>query len=185
MKKFLRKNLLLVIALLLPIALIVSVALGPYVFSLYLSTNYNFVYSLCETYPPDSWPPLEFSCSEYKNQVYYIENNKLYYDEEKLQSESKHYKIDFFLYNANNGKSKKLTEKELYSLRLIEGRTSPDGAYIVEKVKSKTFFWYQHYYSVYYLEKEGRSRKIVDDRGYVYKDQFEPVGWVLRDKVES
>lgn len=189
MKEDKRKNLLLVSAFSLPVILIVSVVLGMYAFSGSVSTEYNFVYSICD----DLRSNYGRGCSQYVNTKYYIDNNKFrddgYYnnlvaEEDKLDvpPNPRDYKISFFLYDAENNKSRTLAEKELYSLSFVEGIASPEGVYVSRERKSEVFGSSSY---GYYLKKEGNYKKIniINISNGFYDDRFEFIGWVLPGNV--
>jgi len=73
MKEFIKKNFAILLAFILPILLIVIVALSSYLPSLFLSTNYNFVYTAC-TDGRNSYP---YYCENYLQKRYSVVDNKL------------------------------------------------------------------------------------------------------------
>ena len=73
MKDFLKKNFAIILAFLLPVALILFVALQAYLPSAFLSTQYNFVYTTCDK--GDNY--YSYRCNNYLQSLYSVEDGKL------------------------------------------------------------------------------------------------------------
>ena len=73
MREFIKKNFVILLAFTLPIALIIIVALSAYLPSLFISTDYNFIYSSCT----DSSRYYSSHCSGYLQKRYSVVDNKL------------------------------------------------------------------------------------------------------------
>lgn len=188
MKDAKRKNLLLVSAFLLPVLLFFAVVASIHLSSVPKFTDYNFIYAGCSADPSSS-----HSCEGWIDLAYYIKDNKLYDDgylyflDKSLHPEPdpKDYKINFFLYDTLSDTSRELTSKELYSLKLIDGLVSPDGAYFIKKGKNNLFGNFDRY--EYYLKNQENyhSKKInvlYIDHGRYYSGRVYLIGWVLPDK---
>src|SRR5438045_739429 len=72
MKEFIKKNFAILLAFALPVLLIVVVALTTYVPSLFIKTDYNFIYTSCT-----DGTNYYYNCNNYLTKRYVVVNNKL------------------------------------------------------------------------------------------------------------
>lgn len=197
MKEFLKKNFAIVVAFLLPILLIVIVALTTYLPSLFISTDYNFVYTSCAdggryyNYP--------YYCDSYLEKRYSVRNNKLVElpvdltidsDKNGIPDFNGKYPGRIFLHDTEKNESREISLEEAQALTLNNLLTSPDGVTVSgghDYNREGYFFPFPFSgggYSSYghYLTK-GKSKSKLNlinssDR-YYYENNFQFLGWVL------
>lgn len=187
MKNLIKDNFIILVAFLLPIALIVIIALVTYLPAIFINTNYNFVYATCNE-GEDYYP---YQCGKYLQDKYSVVDGKLVVNniDNKLYNESnnikENYKARIFLHDTQKNESREITLEEAQTLTLNSLLTSPDGITIsssYDRGADFIFFFDRDNSYDYYLTK-GRSRRKLnlinrDDR-YYYRDNFQFIGWVL------
>lgn len=192
MKEFIKKNFILLLAFLLPILLIAIVALSAYVPSLFISTNYNFIYTACT----DGNNYYRYSCDTYLQKRYVVVDSKLVVNAVDITQDlnkdgvpdfKEGYTDRIFLHDTKNNQSREITLDEAKTLTLNNLLTSPDGVTVSGKYNrngGSDFFIFGGGSSSYnyYLVKGNSSSKInlinSTDR-YYYQNNFQFVGWVL------
>lgn len=184
MNDFLRKNFALLLAFLLPIGLITAVALSMYLPSLFLSTDYDFVYTAC-TNGRNYYP---YRCDSYLKDRYAVEEGKLVQvTVETAENLDEQYVDRIFLHDTKKNESREITLEEAQTLTLNDLLTSPDGITVSSSYDRRggdVFFLFGGGTSTYgyYLTKGSSKSKInlinTDDR-YYYRDNFRFIGWVL------
>ena len=192
MKEFFKKNFAIVLAFALPIALIAIIALNTYLPSLFLSTNYNFIYSSCAegtNYHP-------YYCNDYLQKRYSAVNGKLVVnavdptqdsDEDGIPDINENYIARVFLHDTKKNESREITLEEAQTLSLNGLLTSPDGVAVSSyygKGGNNFFFIFGGGSSSYgYYLTKGKSRSklnlINHDNWNYYPDNFQFIGWVL------
>ena len=110
MKEFLKKNFVILLAFILPIALMVIVATGIYYQSLLISTDYDFIYTHTNYYDEDPFS---------------VENGKL-----RVNAIDSDCRLRIFLYDTPKNESREMTLEEAQELTLNGQLRSPDGVYI-------------------------------------------------------
>jgi len=186
MEAFIKQNLTLVLAFLLPVILIVFVALSTYLPSLFLSTNYNFVYATCAN---DDY----YNCGNYLQKRYEVAGGKLIVKEVDLTTDSdgdtipdikENYVTRLFLHDTKSNESREISLDEATGLSLSNLLTSPDGVSISSDYNHGPEFLFVFdggsSYG-YYLMKGGSKVKlnlINGDKNYYYRDNFHFIGWV-------
>jgi hypothetical protein len=193
MMGFIKKNFTLLLAFFLPVLLVLAVALSVYIPSLSLSTNYNFVYTSC-----DSGIEKAFygDCSNYLQQRYSVQDRqlteksvdpKLDSDRDGVPDINEGYVARIFLHDTEINESREITTEEAQSLTISNLLTSPDGITISSAWdRGSDFFIFGGGSSSYghYLTK-GNARKrlniINDSDRYYYRDNFQFIGWVLEE----
>lgn len=190
MKEFIKKNFAILLAFILPVALIIIVALSTYLPSLFLSTDYNFVYSSC-TEGTNYYP---YQCYNYLQKRYSLVNNKLVVnsvdpaqdsDRDGVPDIKENYTARIFLHDTKKNESREITLEEAQTLTLNDLLTSPDGVTVSSNYdRGHDFFFIFDGGSSYgYYLTKGKSRKklnlINSDNRYYYRDNFEFIGWVL------
>lgn len=192
MKEFLKKNFAVLLAFILPILLIAIVALSTYLPSLFLSTNYNFVYSACT----DGRNYYSYPCGSYLQQRYTVVNNKLVIDSpDATQDLDKNGVLDLnqkyadriFLHDTKKNESREITLAEAQALTFNSLLTSPDGITVSNYYNTNggdffSIFGGRPSTSGYYLTKGKTRSKINLINGhdqYYYLNNFEFIGWVL------
>lgn len=190
MKEFIKKNLIILIAFMLPVALITIVALSTYLPSLFLSTNYNFVYSSCT----DGRNYYSYRCDNYLQKRYTVVNNNLIVnstdptqdsDNDGIPDINENYTARIFLHDTAKNESREITLQEAQTLTLNSLLTSPDGVTVSSHYdRGADFFLIFDGGSSYgyYLTKGKNKDKLNlinrDDR-YYYRDNFQFIGWIL------
>ena len=191
MKEFLKKNFAILLAFILPIALIAIIALSTYLPSLFLSTDYNFVYSSCTdgtNYYSDR------RCDNYLQKRYSVVSNKLVVnaidqaqdsDYDGIPDINENYTARIFLHDTKKNESREITLEEAQTLTLNSLLTSPDGVTVSSNYDrgADFFFLFDGGSSYGYYLTKGKSRSKLnlinrDDR-YYYRDNFQFIGWVL------
>lgn len=191
MKEFLRKNFALLLAFLLPIVLIAIVALSSYLPSLFLSTQYNFIYSSCTNGTNYYYS----RCNDYLQKRYLVTDGKLvvksvtpYQDSDgdgKLDTGAD-YADRIFYHDTEKNESREITLAEAQTLTLNNLLTSPDGVTVSSRYDGGGggFFLFDGGPSSYgYYLTKGRSRTKINlintNDQYYYRDNFQFIGWVL------
>ncbi|MDO8518360.1 MAG: hypothetical protein Q7S26_03670 [bacterium] len=191
MKDFFKKNFAIVLAFVLPIALIAIIALSTYLPSLFLSTHYNFIYSSCTEGTNSS-----YRCNNYLQKRFSAVNGKLVVnaidpaqdsDNDKIPDINENYTARIFLHDTKKNESREITLEEAQVLSLNGLLTSPDGVTVsshYDRSGGDFFFIFGGGSSSYgYYLTKGKSRSKLnlinrDDR-YYYRDNFQFIGWVL------
>ncbi len=191
MKAFLRKNLILLVAFSLPILLIVLIALSAYIPSLFVSTNYNFVYAVCTGSSGNYYP---YRCDEYLQKRYSVVSGQLVVNEVDVTIDSDNdgvpdftedYTARLFLHDTETNESREIPLEEAQSLSLNELITSPDGVSVTSAYDSGTDFLLVFNGGSaygYYLVKGNAKRSLNllnGDSRYSYQDNFKFIGWVV------
>jgi len=190
MKEFIKKNFIVLLAFLLPVILIVVVALSAYIPSFLLKTDYNFIYTSCS----DGINRNLYSCNNYLNQLYSVENNKLAVNEINPKQDSdgdgvldidENYNARIFLHDTKKNESREVALEEAQGMMLNGLLTSPDGVTVSSDWDrgGDFFFIFDGGSSYGYYLTKGRSKSKLhlinaDDR-YYYRDNFQFIGWVL------
>ena len=192
MKEFLKKNFAIVLAFVLPVALIAIIALSTYLPSLFLSTDYNFIYSSC-TEGTNYYP---YYCNNYLQKRYSVINGKIVVnsidpvqdsDKDGVPDVNENYTARIFLHDTKKNESREITLEEAQTLSLNGLLTSPDGVTVsshYDRNGGGFFFIFGGGSSSYgYYLTKGKSRSKLnlinrDDR-YYYRDNFQFIGWLL------
>ncbi len=191
MKEFIKKNIIVILAFLLPITLIIVVALSAYIPSLFVSTDYNFIYSSCNI-PSDYYP---YQCDNYLQNRFSVVNNKLVVnpidpnqdsDKDGVRDIKENYNARIFLHNTEKNESREITIEEAQNLSLNNLLTSPDGitvsTYYDRGADFFPFFGSNSSYGHYLIKGNGKSKLNLinhDDR-YYYRNNFQFIGWILQ-----
>jgi hypothetical protein len=191
--EFLQKNFAILLAFILPIILISVVALSAYLPSLFLSTNYNFIYVSCTDgnnynylYNCDNYLKKRYSVINNKIAVYAVDSN-LDVNNNVISDTDENYVTRIFLHDTAKNESKEISFEEAQNLTLNSLLTSPDdvtvsGSY--DRSGGDFFFIFGRSSGSYdYYLTKGNSKKklnlINDTRMYYYQKNFQFLGWVL------
>lgn len=191
MKEFIKKNFAIILAFLLPIVLIAAVALSVYLPSLFISTDYNFVYALCG----DNLGHYYYNCTNYLQQLYSVQEGKLVVNtidpnldanRNNVKDINENYTIRLFLHNTEKDESREIALEEAKTYTLSNLLTSPDGVtFSLGYDRGAEFFPFFDggSSSGYYLTK-GRNRSrlnLINVGGeYYYSGRnVRFLGWVL------
>ena len=192
MKEFFKKNFAIVLAFVLPIALIAIIALSACLPSLSLSTNYNFIYSSC-TEGTNYYP---YYCNDYLQRRYSVVNGKLFVntvdpaqdsDKDGVPDINENYIARIFLHDTKKNESREIALKEAQTLSLNGLLTSSDSVTVsnyYDRGGGDFFFIFGGGSSSYgYYLTKGKSRSKLNlinrDNRYYYRDNFQFNGWVL------
>jgi len=189
--EFIKKNFALLLAFLLPVLLIVVVALTAYLPSLFVSTNYNFLYTTCVEEAQYYYP---YNCDYYLQKRYSIVNDKLVantldpnldHNNDKIPDINEYYTPHIFLHDTEKNESREITFDEAQTLTLSGLITSPDGVAVSGQYSDNSDFLifdggsssYEHYLS----KRNGRKQLniISNTHPYPSRTDFQFVGWVL------
>ena len=169
---------------------IIIVALSTYLPSLFLSTNYNFIYSSC-TEGTNYYPHY---CNNYLQKRYSVINGKIVVniidpvqdsDKDGVPDINENYTARIFLHDTKKNESREITLDETETLSLNGLLTSPDGVTVSSHYnRGGDFFIIFDGGSSYgyYLTKGNSRRKlnlINNDDRYYYRDNFQFIGWIL------
>lgn len=192
MKDFLKKNFAVLLAFILPIALITAVALSTYLPSFFLSTDYNFIYTSCT----DGRYYYSYPCNNYLQKRYLVVDNKLVLnpvdttvdsDKNGVPDFSEKYTDRIFLHDTKKNESREITLGEAQSMTLNGLLTSPDNVTVssfYDRNGGDFFFIFGGSSSSYgYYLTKGKSKSKINlinsTDQYYYQNNFQFVGWVL------
>lgn len=199
MKDLIKKNFVIILAFLLPVALIVIIALSTYLPSLFLKTDYNFVYTSCT----DGHNYYPYQCDSYLQKRYSVENNTLVQKPVDLTQDLNNdgkpdynvqtasqvllpsYTDRIFLHDTEKNESREITLEEAKKLTLNSLLTSPDGVTVSSHYsRGGDFFPFGGGSSSYgYYLTKGNSRSKINlinsSEPYYYQNNFQFIGWVL------
>ena len=182
--EFIKKNLIVILAFLLPILLIIGLAVSVYLPGFFLSTKYDFVYATCGNGSGDYqyYPDYPQNCNTFLNNLYQVENGKLVM--RPIVPTNSRYISRLFIHNTKRNESREITSAEAEKLHLSGLLTSPDGVSIDNGYNrgSEFFpFFGGSSQSGYYLTKGSKHRRLnllgVNDR-YYSDNNFKFIGWV-------
>jgi hypothetical protein len=188
MKKFISKNIHLILAFGIPLLLVLIVAIFVYMPSVFLKSNYDFIYISCDE--GSSYP---YNCVDYVERKYSVKegvlsinhiNQNADYNNDGKPDFSKEYKIRFFLHDNKKNESREITEKEAQEFHLNDLITSPEGMSITNGYNGGASFYpvfntkssFNHYLT------KGNNRKklnlIVNNNSY-RRNNFQFIGWII------
>ncbi len=198
MKDFIKKNFAVLLAFVLPIVLIVVVALSAYLPSLFLSTHYNFLYTICAD--GSSYNSYPYYCENYLQKKYSVFNNKLIELPVDMTVDTNRdgipdfndfngkYVARIFLHDTKKNESREITFAEAKLLTLNNLLTSPDGVTVSSNSSysggGDFFFLFGGGRSSYgYYLTKGKSKSklnlVNSSDQYYYQNNFQFLGWVL------
>jgi len=187
--KFIKQNIVILIAFSLPILLIIGVALSVYIPSLFLSTKYNFVYIICTE---SNYRYI--TCNNYIQKRYSVVNNRIVInnidptldsDNDKIPDINENYTTRIILHDTEKNESREITFEEAQTLTLDDFEISPDGVTVEDEYSRGTdLFIFGGSSSTYgYYLTKGKIKKklnlIYDYDQYYYRYHFQFIGWVL------
>ena len=195
MKEFIKKNFAILLAFILPVLLIVIVALTTYLPSLFISTNYNFIYTSCSNGRDYYYP---YYCDNYLQKRYSVVDGKLVanpvdpnqdLNKDGVPDFNKDYNARIFLHDTKKNESREISIDEAKMLTLNNLLTSPDGVTVSSSYSytggGDFFFLFggggHSSYGSYLMKGKSKSRLnlINDTDQYYYQNNFQFVGWVL------
>lgn len=192
MKEFLKKNLIVIVAFLVPMLLVLGMTLSVYLPSFLLSTDYNFVYSICS----DGMDFAPYQCNKFLFDRFSILNHRLYSqpinatadaDRDGIPDVREEYVVHLFLHDTKENVSREITFEEAQQLRFSDALTSPDGVMVFrlrDTYLDVPFLIDTNSSDHYYLTKGNRKKKlylIERYQEYSIGGNFHFVGWVVPD----
>ncbi|HEY4512909.1 MAG TPA: hypothetical protein VJH06_00115 [Candidatus Paceibacterota bacterium] len=194
MKEFIKKNFAVLLAFLLPLALILIVTVGVYLPSLFVSTHYNFLYVSCVN--SDNYYSYDYNCANYGQKRYSVVNNTLSVNPVDMVADvNKDGVPDYsriadnariFLHDTQKNESREISLVEAQSLRLDGLLTSPDGVTVSSSYGGGGDYFFpfgggSSSYGYYIVKGKGKDRLnlINDTDRYYYRNNFQFIGWVL------
>jgi hypothetical protein len=192
MKDFIQKHLMVLIAFSLPVLLIIGVAVNALIPSLWLTTNYNFIYAACS----DDGNYYYYDCNDYLKEQFSVVDGKLFINDVTAKDRNNDGEIDtqenytarLFLHNTDTNETREITPEEARTYTLNELITSPDGVTVSSHYDrgADLFLVFDSGSSYgYYLTKGNSKRRLhlfnADDR-YYYQNNFEFIGWIMPPK---
>ncbi|MEK7118297.1 MAG: hypothetical protein AAB869_01685, partial [Patescibacteria group bacterium] len=164
--------------------------MSAYIPSLFLSTDYNFVYTICTDGAKYHYP---YSCENYLQKRYIVVGNKLVVnlvdttedaDKNGVPDFNGNYSDRIFLHDTEKNESREITLAEAEAMTLDGLLTSPDGVTVSSyagRSGGDFFFLFGGGSSSYgYYLMKGKSRSKINlinsaDR-YYYGDNFQFIG---------
>ncbi|MFH1170644.1 MAG: hypothetical protein V1704_03750 [Candidatus Vogelbacteria bacterium] len=181
---FIKKNIVVILAFMLPILLIIGLAVSVYLPGAFLSTQYDFVYATCGD--GDGRYSDSYNCEKYLNQLYKVEKGKLVV--QKVLEDGRTSRL--FLHETESNVSREITLDQAKSLELRSLLTSPDGVtvdsgYNYNDVEFFPFFGRSSRYG-YYLSKGDKHRQLnlIFGDDYYGSNNFKFIGWKEKDLSE-
>lgn len=206
MKEFIKNNLVVIIAFLLPVLFVVGVMVSIYMPFSSVSTKYNFIYATC-----DSLGGYYYDCTSYINRRYDVVDGKLVikdfsqkYNSNGSENDPSAYQVvvpdgvtlpktdqemndRIFLHDTETNQSREITKEEAKTLSLNSFLSSPDGVSVSGGYNGGgcgLFFVFGCGRSTYeyYLMKGNIKSKlnlISTKDQYYYPESFKFIGWVL------
>ncbi len=196
MKEYIKQNLAVILAFLLPIGLIVVVGLTTYIPSHLLSTKYNFIYTSC-TNGRDYY---SYNCDTYLEKKYSVVNGALtenevpknvvndddFVNKNSSTGNKLQYNDRIFYHNTEKNESREITLEEAKKLKLSSLLTSPDGVNVSGYYSSGgggsfLFSGNSSSYGYYLMKGKTKSKLNLINQSdvYYYQNNFQFVGWVL------
>lgn len=190
MNSFLQKNWPVVAAFALPLLLVFGIVASVYVPSLFITTQYSFVYAVCDYNT--------YECLEYVDDYYRIENGKLTkhtlpesstetYRNETIRRYNDRFPARLFMYSPLTNTSTELTDDMISTLTMSDALTSPDNIRVDCSYNyggGDFFFIFDTHRSEYacYLQDGVRQKKVVLETplsSYYYNNGIQFIGWIL------
>ena len=188
MKNFLKNNFAIVLAFSLPVVLIAAISLSTYLPSLFLTTNYNFVYAAC------SDGNFSFRCDNYLQERFTVVDGKIVLNEVNPRQDSdrdgvpdvdENYTDRIFLHDTESNESREISLEDAEALNLDKLITSPDGVTVSSEYdRGADYFLFYNGGSTYghYLVRgnaKSQLNLINDQNRFYYRNNFQFIGWVL------
>lgn len=182
--KFIKKNLIVILAFTIPVLFIVGVGLMVYIPESRLKTTYDFIYVSCmgNTQPYYG----EYGCSrDTTKKGYSVIENKLV-EHSDVSDINAEYMVSIFRFDGDREDSEELSYVEAQKLRLDTSLTSPDGIGFVEGYgnnRNNSFSLFGGGNSYGYYLTQGRLQKEIilrqDDRRYSNGEDIRFMGWII------
>ncbi len=190
MQEAARKQLLLIIAFLLPLLFVGIVVVVSVLPSARLSTGYDFLYATCQ----DGNPPYAYYCRPYLANLFAVENGRLIEnsvpddldsDGDGIADVREGYRVRLFVHETSANQSREISPDEARTLLLSDLLTSPDGVAVEREYSGGgDFLFFSSGRSDWgYFLTRGNARQrlnlINESERYYYRDDIEFLGWIL------
>ncbi len=179
-----KRNIIIVVAFLLPFLFIIGVLLTTYIPSRLLKTNYNFVYAVCDNNN-------RYNCESYLGDIYKVTNNRLEmverndrvgYDYDLIMDIDENINTHLFIYDVETNTSNEITFSDAQNLNLSNLISSPEGVIVSSGYDygGSFIFGGRSNYRTYL--KKGDKRKEID---LIYGDEYYQrnykfIGWIIK-----
>ena len=187
--KFIKDNLIVIVAFLLPILLIIGTALTLYLPGAFLTTQYDFVYTVCDSNQQYDY----YHCNGPLKRRYEVRDGKLVVNQiDPTEDLNKNNIPDFkeigknrfFYQDMKKNEGREITLAEAMSNTYSDLLTSPDGVSVSNGYDRNNSFLFFDGGSSYrhYLTKGNKQRKLNLINGnyrYDYVNNFQFIGWVI------
>ncbi|MEK7586716.1 MAG: hypothetical protein AAB453_02495 [Patescibacteria group bacterium] len=186
--KFIKDNLIVLVAFLLPILLIIGTALTLYLPGAFLTTQYDFVYTVC-----DNNQSYNYSCNNFLKRMYEVKAGKLVANQidqaedlnrNNIPDNKEISKVRLFYHDTKEDESREITLSEAQGFTYSDLLTSPDGVSVSSGYERNNGFLFFDGGSAtgYYLTKGSKQRRlslINENDRYNYGNEFQFIGWVI------
>jgi len=179
MKKFIKENFVIVLAFILPIGFIFFITVKIYLPSLFLSTDYSFVYSSCVDYCYDS---LQNRYSVVDGKIVDSIDSVQGLGGRNLSNANENFPTRIFFHDTKENKSREITLEEAQTFVLSGLLTSPDEVTISGKYNRGPdflFFRAGSSYDYYLMRGENSSKLNLINNVNYYGRNFQFIGWVI------
>lgn len=186
MKEFIKNNIAILAAFLLPVLLILGIVLNAHFSKVSVKTNYNFVYATCENgeynyYDCDTYLRKRFAVVENKLVLNELpKNNVTDKDSTQTYTDSS---VRFFLHDTNKNESEEVLIGRVQELLLNKFEESPDGVKVVRSYGDNPNFLLFNTRSRegYFLvkDKKGAELDILKEYAGYQIPSFRFLGWVI------
>lgn len=185
-----KKQLIILVAFLLPLVFVGVVLVVSIIPSATLSTEYNFIYATCN----DGSQPYSYYCRPFLANSFGIEGGRIVEkvvpaeldsNQNNVPDIQENYRTRLFIHDTSANQSREINTAEAQQLVLSDLLTSPDGVAVEwEFVGGNDFFFVFGGRSTYgYYLTRGNARQkldlISDTDRYYYQDNMLFLGWVL------
>jgi hypothetical protein len=181
--EILKKNILVIIAVALPLVFIAGAVISTSLPQKPL-TQYDFVYAVCE----DSNDGRMYTKNECPAKLFEVKDRTLQVHDEKVTYRSNRYEVYYqyrlFLHDTLKDENREVTVEEAQNMRLLSKLDSPDGVIVesdYDNFEGDLFFRNSSQRRTYLTN--GKKRQVIHVAGevdYSSYDQSQFVGWVAK-----
>jgi len=184
------RQLLIVVAFILPLLFVIVVLAVSVIPSATLTTGYDFLYATCQ----DGSPPYSYYCRPYLDNRLYVDDGALMErevppeldsDRDGITDVQENYRVRLFLHDTTLNRSQEIGFDEAAGLQLLDRLTSPDDVAVEWETRGGNDFFFifgNDYRAGYYLTR-GNARQrlelINDADRYYYPNGVLFLGWVI------
>jgi len=187
--EYIKKHLVVIVAILVPVIFLVVVALFVYVPNRSVKTDYDFVYMTCDG---DMYAYKNIDCYGYMRSSYKVKEGKIVYTEPDIKSEFYVAKdtavVRIFVHNTEINESREIALEDAVKLKLNSLSVSPDGVSIRgESDRSGDFLILGggSNYGHYLIKGDNREKLNIISNNDYYGREINLLGWVLPPRVNS